>query len=124
MSGAPAVYRHVMRSSLIYVAMVVAAAPAAASPESDVEALVRTTVDHAADASSAASFTKGATVIGIHRGHLRSSARSATSFAWNATNLSRSLRVQLLSLFRSYRARTHVVYGETSPTEQELSRDK
>jgi hypothetical protein len=46
--------------------MVVAAAPASASPEGDVEALVRTTVDHAADASSAASFTKGATVIGIH----------------------------------------------------------
>jgi hypothetical protein len=59
------VYRRVMRSSLICVAMIVAAAPAAASPESDVEALVRTTIDHAADASSAASFTKGATVIGI-----------------------------------------------------------
>jgi hypothetical protein len=55
-----------MRSSLICVAMVVAAAPAAASPESDVDALVRTTIDHVADASSAASFTKGATVIGIH----------------------------------------------------------
>jgi hypothetical protein len=55
-----------MRSSLICVVMVVAAAPAAASPEGDVEALVRTTVDHIADASSAASFAKGATVIGIH----------------------------------------------------------
>ena len=41
-------------------------ASAAASPERDVEALVRTTIGHAADASSAASFTKGATVIGIH----------------------------------------------------------
>lgn len=46
--------------------MMMMAAPAAASPESDVEALVRTTVDHVADASSAASFTKGATVIGLH----------------------------------------------------------
>jgi hypothetical protein len=46
--------------------MVVAAAPAAASPEGDVEALVRTTVDHAGDTSSATSFTKDATVIGIH----------------------------------------------------------
>lgn len=46
--------------------MAVAAAPAAASPGSDVEALVQTTIDHVADASSAASFTKGATVIGIH----------------------------------------------------------
>lgn len=46
--------------------MIVAAAPAAASPAGDVEALVRTTLDHVADASSAASFTKGATVIGIH----------------------------------------------------------
>lgn len=46
--------------------MIVAAAPAAASPESEVETLVRTTADHAADASSAASFMKGATVIGIH----------------------------------------------------------
>jgi hypothetical protein len=60
------VYRRVMRASLICVAMVVAAAPAAAGPESDVEALVRATVDHAADAASAASFAKGATVIGIH----------------------------------------------------------
>jgi hypothetical protein len=60
------VYRPVMRSSLICVAIAAAATPAAASPSSDVEAIVRTTVDHAADASSAASFTKGATVIGIH----------------------------------------------------------
>ena len=42
-----------------------AAAPAAASPEGDVEALVRTTIDHVADASSAAGFAKGATVIGL-----------------------------------------------------------
>lgn len=55
-----------MRWSLICVALIVAAAPAAASPESEVEALVRTTIDHVADASSAAGFTKGATVIGIH----------------------------------------------------------
>lgn len=55
-----------MRARLICVAMAVAAAPAAASSEGDVEALVRTTVDHLADASSAAGFAKGAAVIGIH----------------------------------------------------------
>ena len=47
------------------------------------------------------------------RGHLR----TGTSFAWNATNLSRQLRGQLLELFRSYRARTHVVYCESTEAE-------
>jgi hypothetical protein len=58
-----------MRSSLscaVISAMVAAAAPAAASPEGDVEALVRTTIDHVADASSAAGFAKGATVFGLY----------------------------------------------------------
>ena len=31
---------------------------------------------------------------------------------------SRALRAQLLELFRGYRARTHIVYCETSPTDQ------
>jgi len=44
--------------------------------------------------------------------------RTATSFAWNATNLSIALRSQLLGLFRNYRARTHVVYCETTADEQ------
>src|SRR5262249_30999559 len=44
--------------------------------------------------------------------------RTATSFAWNATNLSTPLRSQLLALFRGYRARTHIVYCETTAGEQ------
>ena len=52
------VYRRDMRSSLICVAMVVAATPAAASPESDVEALVRTTVDHAAEGTAWLAISK------------------------------------------------------------------
>jgi predicted kinase len=56
-------------------------------------------------------------VIAAARERARGYLRAATSFAWNATNLSRSLRAQLLALFRSYRARTHVVYCEASPAE-------
>jgi hypothetical protein len=55
-----------MRASVICVVMVAAATPAAASPEADVEALVRTTIDHIAEPSSAAGFTKDARVIGQH----------------------------------------------------------
>jgi hypothetical protein len=55
-----------MRSSLICLAIVGSATPTAASPETDIEALVRTTIDHVGDATSAAGFVKGATVIGIH----------------------------------------------------------
>jgi predicted kinase len=60
-----------------------------------------------------------APVIAAARERARDYLRSATSFAWNATNLTRSLRGQLLELFRSYRARTHVVYCEASTAEQE-----
>jgi len=60
-----------------------------------------------------------ATVIAAAREQARTYLRAATSFAWNATNLSRSLRAQLLELFRSYRARTHVVYCEASAGDQE-----
>jgi predicted kinase len=60
-----------------------------------------------------------APVIAAAREQARDYLRSATSFAWNATNLSRPLRTQLLELFRGYRARTHVVYCETSADEQD-----
>lgn len=60
-----------------------------------------------------------ASVIAAARDQARDYLRSRTPFAWNATNLSRSLRTQLLDLLRSYRARTHVVYCETSPVEQD-----
>jgi hypothetical protein len=46
--------------------MAATTAPAIASPASDVETLVRTTVDHLADGQSSAGFAKGATVLGIH----------------------------------------------------------
>ena len=53
-----------------------------------------------------------AQVIAAAREQARRFLRTGTSFAWNATNLSRSLRAQLLELFRGYRARTHIVYCE------------
>ena len=61
-----------------------------------------------------------AEVIAAARERARELLRAGTSFTWNATNLSRSLRGQLLELFRGYRARTHIVYCETS--ERELRR--
>lgn len=60
-----------------------------------------------------------AAVISVAREQARTYLRASTSFAWNATNLTRSLRSQLLALFRAYRARTHVVYCEASPGDQE-----
>jgi putative nucleotidyltransferase with HDIG domain len=55
-----------------------------------------------------------AEVIAAAREQARGFLRSHTSFAWNATNLTRSLRGQLLELFRGYRARTHILYFERS----------
>ncbi|HEU0030765.1 MAG TPA: AAA family ATPase [Kofleriaceae bacterium] len=59
-----------------------------------------------------------ADVIARAREQARTYLRAGQSFAWNATNLSPQLRGQLLALFRSYRARTHIVYCETSAGEQ------
>jgi predicted kinase len=59
-----------------------------------------------------------AQVIAAARDQARRHLRTATSFAWNATNLSATLRSQLLGLFRGYGARTHVVYCETTAAEQ------
>jgi predicted kinase len=59
-----------------------------------------------------------ARVIAVAREQARAYLRTATSFAWNATNLGVSLRAQLLQLFRDYRARTHVVYCEAPVAEQ------
>lgn len=55
-----------------------------------------------------------APIIASARETARDYLRAGTSFAWNATNLTASLRQQLLELMRSYRARTHVVYVETT----------
>lgn len=62
-------------------------------------------------------------VIAAAREQARRYLRAQTSFAWNATNLTPSLRGQLLELFRGYRARTHIVYCEASP-EDLLSRNR
>ncbi len=40
--------------------------------------------------------------------------RQQTSFVWNATNLSRPIREQLITLFASYNARVRVVYVEAA----------
>jgi predicted kinase len=53
-------------------------------------------------------------VIATARERAREFLRAGTSFAWNATNLSRDLRTQLLGFFRSYRARTRIVYCEAA----------
>lgn len=59
-----------------------------------------------------------AEVIAAARERARGYLRTATPFAWNATNLSPPLRAQLTKLFRSYRARTHIVYCEASTAAQ------
>jgi predicted kinase len=38
--------------------------------------------------------------------------RAGTSFVWNATNITRMLRTQLIDLFAAYRARVRIVYVE------------
>ncbi|MBX3154725.1 MAG: AAA family ATPase [Deltaproteobacteria bacterium] len=57
-------------------------------------------------------------VIALARERAREMLRAGTSFAWNATNLSRDLRAQLLGFFRSYRARTRIVYCEATAADQ------
>ncbi|MEJ7602333.1 MAG: AAA family ATPase [Kofleriaceae bacterium] len=57
-------------------------------------------------------------VIAAAREQARGYLRAGTSFAWNASNLSPPLRSQLLELFRNYRARTRIVYVETTAFEQ------
>jgi predicted kinase len=57
-------------------------------------------------------------VIAAARDRAREYLRTGTSFAWNATNVSRALRAHLLELLRGYRARTHLVYCETSYAER------
>lgn len=56
-------------------------------------------------------------VIAAAREQARRYRRAGTSFAWNATNLSEALCGQLLALFRSYRARTYIVYCEATASE-------
>jgi len=53
-------------------------------------------------------------VIDTARQRARQLLRERTSFAWNATNLSRHIRTRLISLFAAYNARIRVVYVEGS----------
>ena len=59
-----------------------------------------------------------ASIIAEAREQARKHLRTQTSFAWNATNLTPQLRGQLIELFRSYRARTRIVYCEASADDQ------
>jgi predicted kinase len=57
-------------------------------------------------------------VIAAAREEARDHLRAARSFAWNATNLSRQLRAQLISLFTDYNARVRIVYREVPAARQ------
>jgi len=58
-------------------------------------------------------------VIDAAREQARVYLREQRSFAWNATNLTRLHRAQLVELIRSYRGRARIVYCEAPATEQE-----
>jgi predicted kinase len=55
-----------------------------------------------------------APVIAAARELARERLRAAEPFVWNATNLSRSIRGQLIDLFAGYKARIEIVYREVS----------
>ena len=54
-------------------------------------------------------------VIQAAREQARALLRDSRGFAWNATNLSRDLRRQLVDLFTDYGARVRIVYVEVEP---------
>ncbi|WP_321476739.1 AAA family ATPase [uncultured Paludibaculum sp.] len=54
-------------------------------------------------------------VIQTAREQARTLLRDNRSFAWNATNLSRDVRRQLIDLFTDYGARVRIVYVEVGP---------
>lgn len=54
-------------------------------------------------------------VVQAAREMARENLRNHQDFIWNATNLSRELRGQLIDLFTAYHARIQIVYVETSP---------
>ncbi len=51
-------------------------------------------------------------VIARAQSQAREYLRSKKNFVWNATNLSRQIRSQLIDLFTSYEARVEIVYLE------------
>lgn len=52
-------------------------------------------------------------VVRVAKERARELLRRGESFAWNATNITRSLRSQLIELFAAYHARVHIVYLDT-----------
>ena len=54
-------------------------------------------------------------VVQAAREKAREFLRRQEDFVWNATNLSRDLRTQLIDLPTAYRAQVRIVYVETSP---------
>lgn len=58
-------------------------------------------------------------VIAAARERARDHLRSGRAFAWNATNVSRTLRASLVALCRGYRFRVHIVYCEVPAREQQ-----
>jgi predicted kinase len=53
-------------------------------------------------------------VIQLARERAREFLRQGQDFVWNATNLSREIRGQLIDLFANYRARVRIIYVEAS----------
>lgn len=53
-------------------------------------------------------------VVHAAREHAREFLRRGENFIWNATNLSREIRSQLVALFTAYRARIQIIYVESS----------
>ena len=53
-------------------------------------------------------------VVQAAREKARSFLRTGTNFVWNATNLSRETRTQLIDLLTAYNARVRIVYVEAS----------
>jgi predicted kinase len=65
-------------------------------------------------------------VVQVAREKAREFLRAGRNFVWNATNLSREIRTQVIDLFAAYEARVKVVYVETSHAalyEQNRTRD-
>jgi predicted kinase len=54
-------------------------------------------------------------VVQAAREKAREFLRRHEDFVWNATNLSRDLRAQLIDLLTAYRAQVRIVYVEVSP---------
>ncbi len=57
-------------------------------------------------------------IVAAARERARAHLRAGEPFAWNATNLSTTLRASLVELCRAYRFRTHIVYCEVGADEQ------